>query len=98
MEDKNLRIEKLKAAQEKIDRKIKELEEAQLEEELDLEDEEESEKTEDDEVINIAEKKEGWKKVAAVAGIAAVAGTGVFLAVRQPWKAAKVVCHIVHIV
>ena len=98
MEDKNLRIEKLKAAQEKIDRKIKELEEAQLEEELDLEYEEESEETEDDEVINTAEKKDGWKKVAAVAGIAAVAGTGVFLAVRQPWKAAKVVCHMVHIV
>ena len=98
MEDKNLRIEKLKAAQEKIDRKIKELEEAQLEEKLDLEDEEESEKTEDDEVINIAEKKDGWKKVAVVAGIAAVAGTGVFLVVRQPWKAAKVVCHMVHIV
>ena len=98
MEDKKLRIERLKAAQEKIDRKIKELEDAQLEDEFVLENEEEVEEAEDEEVINISEKKDSWKKVAAIAGVAAVAGTGVFLAVRQPWKAAKVVCHFVHIV
>ncbi len=98
MEDKNVRIEKLKAAQEKIDRKIKELEEAQLEDALDLENEEKVEAAEDEELINISEKKDGWKKVAAVAGVAAIAGTGLFLAVRQPWKAAKVVCHLVHVV
>ena len=96
MEDKNVRIEKLKVAQEKIDRKIKELEEAQREEALDIEEDEKSE--DDEEVISIEEKKCGWKKVAAVAGVAVVAGTGVFLAVRQPWKAVKVVCHFVHIV
>jgi len=95
MEDKSLRIEKLKAAQEKIDKKIKELEAAQLEEEIDIE---EVEDPEDNDVINISEKKNNWKKAAAVASVAAVAGTGVFLAVRQPWKAAKVVCHFVHIV
>lgn len=98
MVDKNARIEKLKAAQEKIDKKIKELEEAQLEEELDIENEEDIDETEDDDVINVSEKKDGWKKVATVAGVAAVAGTGLFLAVRQPWKAAKVVCHLVHVV
>ena len=59
---------------------------------------EEDDNTKDDGVINIAENKNSWKKVAAVASVAAFAGTGVFLAVRQPWKAAKVVCHFVHIV
>lgn len=98
MEDKKLRIERLKAAQEKIDRKIKELEDAQLEDEFVLENEEEVEEAEDEELINISEKKDSWKKVVAIAGVAAVAGTGVFLAVRQPWKAAKVVCHLAHIV
>ena len=98
MEDKNVRIEKLKAAQEKIDKKIKELEEAKLEEELEMVEDVNAEKTDEEDIVNVSKKTNEWKKVAAVAGIAAVAGTGVFLAVRQPWKAAKVVCHLVHVV
>ena len=98
MEDMNARIEKLKAAQEKIDKKIKELEEAKLEEELEMVEDVNAEKTDEEDIVNVSKKTNEWKKVAAVAGIAAVAGTGVFLAVRQPWKAAKVVCHLVHVV
>ncbi|MDC7278041.1 hypothetical protein NXH64_00860 [Butyrivibrio fibrisolvens] len=98
MEDKNARIEKLKAAQEKIDKKIKELEEAKLEEELEMVEDVNAEKTDEEDIVNVSKKTNEWKKVAAVAGIAAVAGTGVFLAVRQPWKAAKVVCHLGHVV
>ena len=98
MEDKNVRIEKLKAAQEKIDRKIKELEEAIVEEEQEMVEDSDAEEADDDDVINVSKKANSWKKVATIAGVAAVAGTGVFLAVRQPWNAAKVVCHFVHIV
>lgn len=98
MEDKNVRIEKHKAAQEKIDREIKELEEATLEEELEMEEDDDAEETDDEDAGNLSKKKDGWKKVVAVAGVAAIAGTGVFLAVRQPWRAAKVVCHFVHVV
>ena len=98
MEDKNLQIEKLKAAQEKIDKKIKELEEAKLEEELEMVEDVNAEKTDEEDVVNVSKKTNSWKKAATVAGVAAVAGTGLFLAVRQPWKAAKVVCHLVHVV
>ena len=98
MEDKNLQIEKLKAAQEKIDKKIKELEEAKLEEGLEMVEDVNAEKTDEKDIVNVSKKTNGWKKAATVAGVAAVAGTGLFLAVRQPWKAAKVVCHLVHVV
>lgn len=98
MEDKSVRIEKLKAAQEKIDKKIKELEEAKLEEVLELEEDENAGEADEEDVVNVSKKTNGWKKAATVAGVAAVAGTGLFLVVRQPWKAAKVVCHLVHFV
>jgi len=98
MEDKNVKIEKLKASQEKIDRKIKELEEATLEEGLGMEEDDDAEETDDEDVVNVFKKNAGWKKVAVVAGVAAIAGTGVLLAVCQPWRTAKVVCHFVHVV
>lgn len=92
-ENKILRIEKLKAAQEKIDQKIKELEGSLFEEEFEAKS---IESADDD--AKITKKKNDWKKLATVTGVVALATTGVMLAVRQPWKTAKVVGHLVHIV
>lgn len=39
-----------------------------------------------------------WKAVAGVAGVAAVVGAGIYLAVRKPWKVAKVFYHFIEIV
>lgn len=96
MEDKNVRIEKLKAAQEKIDRKIKKLEEVIIEEVFVTEKDADVEEMDEDDAINVS--KNCWKKATAVASIAAVVGAGAFLAIRQPWKSAKVIYHFIHLV
>lgn len=95
MDDKKLKLEKLKTAREKIDNKINELEEAQIEE-LEIEENEDTDDVIEDEVVE--DSKNSLKKIAVVASVATVAGAGIFLAFRQPWKTAKIVCHLVHVV
>lgn len=45
-----------------------------------------------------SEDKFNWKKAAGVAGMATLVGGAVFFIAKKPWQAAKVVCHLVHIV
>ena len=103
--EKAVELKKLEEMEERICQKIQkvkaELEDEILEEEIDedIEETDDSEDESDDVVIAPSKiSKKGWKKVATVAGVAAVAGAGVILAVRRPWEATKVVSHIVHIV
>lgn len=92
------KIEELEAAKERVSKKIEKLKQEAEYQDDEIIDEIEDDTDEDADDNVIVEKKKTSKKIAAGIGIAALTGAGVFLAVKRPWQAAKVACHIVHIV
>lgn len=87
----------LKSAGSSIGRGLDELKESNVEEDSE-EDEIEEEDDDYDSSIVGTEDTFNWKIAAGVGGVALAVGAGVFLAVKRPWQASKVICHLVHIV